>query len=335
MESIEKGGKMKKTIIFSGMIVFFFAVFWGQTIDELLSLANNVSNINYAQSLSAVSGISGWGINLGGTLSLPPSLAGTVTTKIEVSKSLKIGINLSNEEISLFATFDPLAYQRISNDILYKHINKKIRLKMKIIDLFFDAYRSARTINQLSSEATSLKNETEIYLLKSKYTYDVQMINALLGTQISSLKFPTLEIPKIPENYVPNILPKPQNENSNFSISGSMSFLNSSKQLEFKVSLNYDWIPKIEKESANLLDVEKRYYFRDIHILSESVKAYDNKLSKLFKLYSKVYSNYLAGKCTIEEVKNVSSQISSLGYERDMYCIKLIEEFYLYKSIGD
>ncbi len=333
--SIGKGEKMKKTIVFSGMLVLSFVVFFGQTIDELLSLVNNISNIDYAQSLSTVSGISGWSVDLGGSLLLPTSLAGTATTKIEVSKSLKIGVNLSNEKIRLFATFDPFAYQRASNNILYEHINKKIKLKIKIIDLFFDAYRNARTISQLSSEATSLKNETETYLLKSRYTYDVQMINTLLGIQISNLKFPTLEIPKIPENYTPITFPKPQIEDSDFSINGSMDFSNSSKQLEFKVSLNYDWSPKIKKESRNLLDIEKRRYFRDIHILSKSVKAYDNELSKLFKLYSKVYSDYLAGKRTIDEVKNVSNQISSLGYERDMYCIKLIEEFYLYRAIGD
>ena len=326
---------MKKTIIFSGIIVLFAVIFFGQTIGELLSLVNNVSNIDYAQSLSAISGINYWSVDLGGSLSFPPSLAGTATTEIEVSKSLKVGINLSNDEMGIFATFDPFAYQQASDKILYEHINEKIKLKMKIIDLFFDAYRSDRTVDQLSSESSSLKNETEIYLLKSKYTYDLQMINTLLGIRISKLKFPTLEIPKIPENYTPSNFQKPQNNDSNFSINGYMGFLNQSKQMDFKVSLNYDWSPKVKTKAKNFFDVEKRRYFRDIHILSGFVKAYDGKLSELFKLYSKVYSDYLTGKCSLEKVKNVSSQISSLGYERDMYCIKLLEEFYLYKAIGD
>ena len=326
---------MKKTIVLIGMIVFFFVIPFGQTIDELLSLVNNISDLKYAQSLSAITGISGWGTDLGGTLSLPFSISGAATAEMTISQSLKLGMKVSNNEVGFFATFDPFAYQRAANKILYDHLNEKIKLKIKIIELFFNAFQDSRTITQLSSNGTSLKNETEIELLKSKYTYDVQMINAILGTQISALTFPTLDIPKIPKRYTPVFLPKPQSNNSNFSLGTSVDFMSQTKQLKLGISLNYSWNSTINKEAKSFLNVAREKYFRDIHILSQSVRIYDNELSKLFDLYSKIYGEYLNGKSSIEDVKNISERISSLGYERDMYCIKLIEEFYLYKAIGD
>ena len=325
---------MRKTIVLVGMIVFFFVIPFGQTIDELLSLANNISNLKYVQSLSAITGISGWRTDLGGSLSLPLSISGTATAEMTISQSLKFGMKVSNNEVGFFATFEPFAYQRAVNKILYDHLNEKTKLKIKIIELFFNAFQDSRTITQLSSDGTSLKNETEIELLKSKYTYDIQMINAILGTQISALTFPALNIPKIPKRYTPVFLPKLQSNNSNFSLGGSVDFMSQTKHLKFGISLNYSWNSPIKKESKSFLNVVREKYFRDIHILSQSVRIYDNELSKLFDLYSKIYGEYLNGKNSLKDVKDISKQISSLGYERDMYCIKLIEEFYLYKAIG-
>ncbi len=322
---------MRKILLLAGILSFFVMFCFGQSIDELLNLAEEVSNLDYANSLSSISGITGFNGNLDGVISVPNSLGATATITLEISKSLQMMASISNERTSVYFNFDPSKYDQISNSILFNHLESKTKLKMEIVNLFFDAMLNERKINQLSSEGTSLRNETEVSLANSKYAYDLDMINTLLKTDIKVLDFPTLNVPDIPKEYIPYRSMKSQNNASDFSFGLGVDF---STRLEFKASLGYEWKPKIDKKDEDILGVEKARYFNDMRVLSKFVKRYDDEISKLFKTYSKVYGDYLDGKASTKDVQSISAKISSLGYERDTYCIRLLEEWYSYKVLG-
>ncbi len=322
---------MRNLLLIFGIFSFFVAVLFGQGVNELLNLAEEVSNLNYANSLSHITGVTGFSGELNGMLSISNLPGATATMTLEISKSLQVKASLSNEKTSIYLNFDPSAYEGISNSILFDHLESKIKLKMEIVNLFFDAMLNERKINQLSSEGTSLMDETEVSLSKSKYAYDVDMIDTLLNMNIKTLDFPPLNVPNIPNEYTPYHAIKSRNSASNFSFGLGVDF---STQLEFKASLGYEWRPKIKEKSEDLLGVAKARYFNDMRILSKFVRMYDKKISDLFKTYSKAYGDYLSGKVSIKEAQAISKNISSLGYERDLYCIRLLKEWYSYKVLG-
>ncbi len=322
---------MRKILLLSGILSLFVMFCFGQSIDELLSLAEEVSNLDYANSLSSISGITDFNGNLEGMISVPNSLGATATITLEISKSLQMRASISNEKTSVYFDFDPSKYDQISKSILFDHLENKTKIKMEVVNLFFDAMLNERKINQLSSEGTSLRNETEVSLSNSKYAYDLDMINTLLKTDIKVLDFPPLNAPNVPNEYTSYRSMKSRNSASNFSFGLGVDF---STQLEFKASLGYEWKPRVYKKNEDILGVEKAKYFNDMQVLSKFVKRYDDEISKLFKTYSKVYGNYLDGKVSIKDVQSISAKISSLGYERDTYCIRLLEEWYSYKVLG-
>lgn len=323
---------MKKLLLLFGFFSFFVMSFFGQSVDELLNLAEEVSNLDYANSLSSISGITDFSGNLDGIISVPKSVGATATITLEISKSFQMMTSISNEKASMYFSFDPSKYARTSSSILFDHIASKIKLKMEVINLFFDAMLNERKINQLSSEGTSLKNEAEVSLASSKYAYDLDMINTLLKSNIKALDFPTLNVPNIPKKYIPYRSMKSRRSALDFSFGLGVDF---STQLEFKASLGCKWKPENEKKNEDILGVEKAKYFNDMQVLSKFVKKYDDEISKLFKIYSKVYGNYLNGRASLKDVKSISAKISSLGYERDLYCIRLWEEWYSYKVLGE
>ena len=323
---------MKKLLLLFVLFSFFVISFFGQSVDELLNLTEEISNLDYASSLSSISGITDFSGSLDGMFSIPKSVGATATVTLEISKSLQMMASISNERTSMYFNFDPSKYDQNSSSILFDHIKSETKLKMEVVNLFFDAMLNERKISQLSSEGTSLKNEVEVSLASSKYTYDLDTINTLLKANIKALDFPALNVPDIPKKYIPYLNMKSKGSASDLSFGLGVDF---STQLEFKASLGYEWKPRTEKKSENILGVEKARYFNDMQVLSKFVKKYDDEISRLFKTYSKIYGDYLDGKASIKDVKSISAKISSLGYERDLYCIRLWEEWYFYKVLGE
>jgi hypothetical protein len=331
-----------KTTRITFFVLILFAIFltplWAQSLEELLNRANEISNLNYARSLSSLSGITNVDMQGKGgvVLSTAPTFVGTGTMSVEISKSLSFNTTLSNNGVNVSLKFEPFKYEELSNEFLKEHLSKKIKLKFKVIDLFFDAMKRQRKINQLTSESTALQNQAEIALETSAYDYDVEALNTLLKTKIGKLEFPKLNVPKLPERYTPYRSLKNSKRDSTLSLGVDADF---STDMKLEAFLNYSWNPTDSNSKDNtdedLLDVQKRKYFRDIHILSSIVEAYDKHLSKLFEKYSDIYGKYLDGKATSNEVNDISRQISITGYSRDIYCIQLLKEWYFYTYFGE
>jgi len=311
-----------------------------QSIEELLDLANEVSNLSYADALSNLVGVSGISVNGESdlTLSTSPTLTGVATLDVELSKSLHLTATLSGEDFGVALKFKPFEYESVSDEILLKHMSDKVKLKTEVIDLFFDAMLKKREINQLSSQSTSLQNQSEIALDTSAYDYDVEVLGKLLSVHLKELDFPKLNIPKIPQKYVPYAFQSITRNEPNLSIGIKAEY---SKNLSLEAFLSYSWNSDVtlksqsENVESELLNTKKEMYFRNIHILSTIVKAYDKRISKMFEDYSQTYGEYLNGKASKSKVESISHQISLLGYERDLYCIKLLKTWYLYTYFGE
>ncbi|WP_036223726.1 hypothetical protein [Mesoaciditoga lauensis] len=333
---------MSKKRVSAFLLIVLFTIFgtslWAQSLDELLNLANDVTNLNYAKSLSSLSGITKTNMEgeSGLTFSSTPTINGSATFDIEFSKSVELAAVLSNNGLEISLKFNPTEYDELSNEMFVDHMSEKMKLKSKVISLFFDAMLRQRNVIQLSSESSSLQNQAKITLEMSAYDYDLETLGSLLSIKLVKLDFPKLNIPKIPETYVPYSPANSKGNDSDLSFGIKADFSNT---LNLGAFFNYSWNPKVQNDNSNyenkLLEAQKRRYFRDIHVLSKIVEAYDKHIAGLFELYSNKYGEYLNGKATKKEVDEVSNQISLTGYERDLYCIRLLKEWYLYTYFGD
>ncbi len=325
-------------LILMALIVITASQLMAQSIEELLDMANEISNLNYANSLSSLSGITSFNLNGEGksVISSPITFCASTTFNVELSKALSFNTSLSNDGLNISLKFTPSRYEELSNEILETHMNEKMKLQNKVINLFFDAMKKKRNITQLTSEGSSIKNQAEIALNMSAYTYDLDALSALLKTDVKDLKFPKLNVPTIPKDYVPYTTGKYSKKNSSFTIGMDTDF---SKSMSFGISFEYAWNSSFQRDdltsSEDLLNAQKEMYFRNIHVLASVVKAYDERLSKLFNDYSTTYGKYLNGNATKNEIKKISEEISKLGYQRDLYCIELLREWYLYTYFGE
>ncbi|MGC8544771.1 hypothetical protein [Athalassotoga sp.] len=310
----------------------------GQTIEDLLKLADNISSINYVNNISSLAGITSFGIyGSAGSMTIgsnPLSYIATGVVSVGIYKNLNLNVGISsNSEISISAIFDPNSYQRSQSAFLYQYISDRNKLRMDVINYFFDAMKMKTMINYESDQSTSLQNQTNVALMKSEYAYDLNMINALLNINIDNFSFPALNVPNIPKTFTPyyQYTQPSQNSDLSFGINGSMLQNQSSS---FSISVQYSWNQTSQQTVQNVENVQKKKYFDDMNILANFVNLYDSKLNGLLKTYSTVYGNYLQGKATSADVKSISNDISQYGYERDMFCIELLREYYLYEILN-
>ncbi|WP_456399142.1 hypothetical protein [Mesoaciditoga sp.] len=325
-------------LILMTLIVITASQLTAQSIEELLNLANEISNLDYADSLSSLSGITSFDLDGEGksVISSPITFCASTTFKVELSKALLFNTSLSNNGLKISLSFTPSRYEKLSNEILETHMNEKMKLQNKVINLFFDAMKKKRNITQITSEGSSIQNQAEIALNMSAYNYDLEALSALLKTNVKDLKFPKLNVPPIPKDYIPYTTKKFSKSDSSFTVGMNADF---SKNTTLGISLGYAWNPSFQENALTskeeLLNAQKEMYFRDIHILASVVKAYDERLAQLFNDYSNTYGKYLNGNATKTEVKKISEEISKLGYQRDLYCIELLREWYLYTYFGE
>jgi hypothetical protein len=325
--------KVKKLLILSVLTILPVMLF-SETISDLMTVADNVSASQYVNNISSLSGITAGSVyGSGGMIfgSLSPSLAATGSVSIQMFKNLDIGFGVSTNQITISATFDPSAYQQQEYVALSEYLSYKVKLKMDVINFFFDAMKVSSTIKYLSGQSTSLKTQTDVALLKAQYIYDMDMVEVLLNTKIKNFDFPPLNVPTLPGTYTQYQQFEVPQQNSDLSFGTLMAL---SKNPSISLSFTYSWNQQPANNQPDLLDVQKSKYFNDMQILAQSVKSYDNQISALFNEYSSTYSNYLQGKSSISEVNKISKQISDLGYERDQFCIELLREYYLYEAIS-
>ncbi len=306
----------------------------GQTIEDLLKLADNISSINYVNEISSLSGITSFGLyGSAGAVKIGPNPLSYVATgivSVGIYKNLEVNLGISsNSALSISAIFDPNAYQRSQSEFLYQYINDRNKLKIDVINYFFDAMKMSRMINYESAQSTSLENQANVALMKSQYAYDLNMINALLNLKMTNLSFPPLNVPDIPTTFTPYYqYAKPsQNSDLSFGLNGSIL---QNQNANFSISVQYSWNQSPQQTIQNVENVQKKKYFDDMNILANVVHLYDSKINSLLSTYSNVYGNYLQGKATYAQVQSVSNDISKYGYERDMFCIELLRDYYLY-----
>lgn len=312
--------------------------FGEQTIDDLIKIADNTSMLTYVNDISSLSGVTSFGIygaagaNTIGTNPLSYTATGIVSLGMYKNLNLSVGI-ATNKEISISAIFDPNSYQKDQTKALYRYLNDKIKLKMDIVDYFFDAMKMMTIINHESAQSTSLETQTNVALMKSQYSYDLDMINTLLSLHMNNLSFPPLNIPNIPTSFAPYVQYAMPSQNSDlyFGLNGSML---QNQNASFSISVQYLWNQRTEKIETNVENVQKKKYFDDMNVLAHYVKLYDTQLNDLLKRYSTLYGNYLQGKASASSVENISNEISKYGYERDMFCIELLREYYLYEVLN-
>ncbi len=329
---------MRKILIIL-ILASFSLTIMGQTLDDLLKIADNISTLKYANEISSISGITSFdvsgygGMTFSSSLTLFNSANATGVVSLQIFKNLGVGFGLSKNGLTLLATFEPYLYQSNADQFLANYLSDHVKLKMDVINLFFDAMNVSRTINYMSKDATDLKTQTDIALLKNQYIYDVGMIETLLSVKIQKLDFPPLNVPSnLPSSYTSyqQFTVRPQNSDLVFG-----SEVNLFKNPSISLSFSYSWNQNVTQPQLNMLDVQKQKYFNDIQILSRAVKIYDSKLSNLLDTYSTTYGNYLQGKSTATDVKRISDEISNTGYERDLFCIELLKEYYLYEAITE
>lgn len=308
-----------------------------QSIDDLLKIADNVSAINYVKDISSFSGITSFGLSgLVGGANVGNVLSYTATGLINVGiyKNLNVNFGISSNN-TLFASmiFDPTLYQKANEKSLYDYQNNKLKLKMDIINYFFDALKMDTMINYQTGKSTALQSLANIELMKSQYAYDLKMISALLNIKVEKLSFPPLSVPPIPSTFTPydQYVNQPQNTDLYFELSGS---IDQNKSANFSFSVNYSWGKQPNQVSTNIEDIQKQKYFDDMHILASYVKLYDAQINNLLSAYSKTYGNYLAGRASAKDVQSISAQISEYGYERDLLCVELLREYYLYEVMS-
>ncbi|MGC9140469.1 hypothetical protein, partial [Athalassotoga sp.] len=236
---------------------------------------------------------------------------------------------------ALFASlvFDPTLYQKSEEKAFSSYQSERLGLKMDVINYFFDAMKMNTMISYQTGKSTSLQNLANIDLMRSQYTYDLRMLGALLNITIDKLSFPPLSVPKIPSSFTPynSYTLQPQNTDLYFTLNGSIEQNHSAN---FSVSVNYSWNKVSNNVSQNLENIQKQKYFDDIHILASYIKLYDAKINDLLQTYSTVYGNYLAGKASANDVNSISDKINNYGYERDLLCIELLREYYLYEVMN-
>lgn len=318
--------------------VLTFMAFGQQMIGDLLKLADNISMMSYVNDISALSGVTSFGIysaagaNTIGTNPLSYTATGIVSVGIYKNLNLNFGI-ATNKEISVSAIFDPNSYQNAQTKALYRYLNDKTKLKMDIVNYFFDAMKMRTMINYESGQSTALETQTNVALMKSQYSYDLNMINTFLNLNMKNLSFPPLDIPNIPTSFTPYTQPVMPSQNSDlyFGLNGSIL---QNQNASFSISVQYSWDQTSKQMIVNVENVQKQKYFDDMNILANYVKLYDIKLNDLLKVYSTLYGNYLQGKVSASDVKSASNEISKYGYERDMFCIALLREYYLYEVLN-
>jgi len=311
---------------------------FGQTIEDLLKLADNISSINYVNDISSLSGVTSFGIyGSAGSVAIgsnPISYVATGIVSVGIYKNLKVNVGISSDnELSISAIFDPNSYQRSQSAFLYRYISNKIKLKIDVINYFFDAMKMITMTNYESAQSTSLQNQANVALMKSQYAYDLNMVNVLLNINMGNFSFPALNVPEIPKTFTPYYQYNEPSQNSDLSFGLNGSILqNQNASLSF--SVQYSWDQTSQRTVQNVENVQKKKYFDDMSILSNVVRLYDSKINGLLKTYSTVYGNYLQGKTTYTDVKSISNDISRYGYERDMFCIELLRDYYLYEVLS-
>ncbi len=327
---------MKKFVfILIGLTVAI--VIMGQSIDDLLKIADNISSINYVRDISSFSGITSFGLSGiagGSAIGNGMSYSATGIVSIGIYKNLNLNIGISSNS-ALFASliFDPTLYQRSEEKAFSSYQSERLNLKVDVINYFFDAMKMNTMINYQTGKSTSLQNLANIDLMKSQYAYDLKMLGALLNVKIDKLSFPPLSVPQIPSNFTPynKYTPQPQNTDLYFTLNGSIE---QNQSANFSFSVNYAWNRVSNNPSQNLENIQKQKYFDDIHILASYVKLYDAKINDLLQSYSTIYGNYLAGKASASDVNAISDKINRYGYERDLLCIELLREYYLYEVMN-
>lgn len=325
---------MKNILLILMVSIALATMALGQTIEDLLKLADNISSINYVNNISSLSGITSFGLyGAAGAITIgsnPLSYVATGVLSVGIYKNLEVNVGITSaSELSISAIFDPNAYQRSQSTFLYKYIGERNKLKIDVINYFFDAMKMMKMVNYESTQSTSLQNQANVALMKSQYTYDLNMINVLLNLNMKNLSFPALNVPEIPKTFTPyyQYAEPSQNSDLSFGLNGSI-FQN--QNASFSISVQYSWNQTSQQIVQNVENVQKKKYFDDMSILANIVNLYDSKINGLLKTYSIVYGNYLQGKATSGDVQNVSNEISKYGYERDMFCIELLKDYYLY-----
>ncbi|BBJ28601.1 hypothetical protein [Athalassotoga saccharophila] len=312
-------------------------VIMGQSIDDLLKIADNISSINYVRDISSFSGITSFGLSGiagGSAINSGMSYSATGIVSIGIYKNLNLNIGISSNN-ALFASliFDPTLYQKSEEKAFASYQNERLNLKMDVINYFFDAMKMNTMINYQTGKSTSLQNLANVDLMRSQYTYDLRMLGALLNITVDKLSFPPLSVPQIPSNFTPYNKYTLQSQNTDlyFTLNGSIE---QNQSANFSISLNYAWNKPSNSVSQNLENIKKQKYFDDIHILASYVKMYDAQINSLLQSYSTIYGNYLAGKASAKDVNSISDKINQYGYERDLLCIELLREYYLYEVMN-
>jgi len=326
-----------KKFAFIFITLMIGVVVMGQSIDDLLKIADNISSINYVRNISSFSGITSFGLSGiagGSAIDTGMSYSATGIVNIGIYKNLNLNIGISSNN-ALFASlvFDPTLYQKSEEKAFSSYQSERLDLKMDVINYFFDAMKMNTMISYQTGKSTSLQNLANIDLMRSQYTYDLRMLGALLNITIDKLSFPPLSVPKIPSSFTPynNYTLQPQNTDLYFTLNGSIEQNHSAN---FSISVNYSWNKVSNNVSQNLENIQKQKYFDDIHILASYIKLYDAKINDLLQTYSTVYGNYLAGKASANDVNSISDKINNYGYERDLLCIELLREYYLYEVMN-
>ncbi len=322
---------MRKFFVFF-LLCMLSVAFWAQSLKEILRMADNVTTLNYARELSGNFGITALSIDMSGNTTLDGTLNGTATTVVQFSKSLQLETVFSSQKVGISLKFDPFSYEDDAENIAYEEMSAGMKLRQKVINVFFDAMKVQREISQISSNATSIDTQAKVALLQSEYTYYLNLLSTLTGSKIEHLEFPKLIVPEIPNSYTPYTPQEKKEKKFDLVMGINASF---SQTLKIGVSMKYSWLSNGDKTyRPNVLDVEKRHYYTDIRILASVVREYDKRIASLFNEYSNVYGEYLNGQATGGEVKSLSNEISQTGYIRDVYCIKLLREWYLYTYFG-
>ncbi len=327
-----------KKFLFALIFLSLGIIAFGQTIEDLLKLADNISSINYVNEISSLSGVTSFGLyGAAGSVTIGPNPISYVATgivSVGIYKNLEVNLGISsNSALSISAIFDPNAYQRSQSEFLYQYINDKNKLKIDVINYFFDAMKMMTMINYESTQSTSLQNQANVSLMKSQYAYDLNMVNALLNLKMNNFSFPALNVPDIPTTFTPYYQYAEPSQNSDLSFGLNGSILQN-QSATFSISVQYSWNQSSQQIVQNVENVQKKNYFDDMNILANVVHLYDSKINGLLKTYSNVYGNYLQGKTTSADVQNISNDISKYGYERDMFCIELLKDYYLYEILS-